>query len=369
MTRILSDGRTGLLAAILSGAAGLNITSAAEPDQIVFTDPNRPPMELLVKTETYKEIVGLLDNASQTIPLSEIKEITHAAPPHHYATAEANHDQRQWDAAITSYERAAKDPNARDWVKQYSYYNIALCHQQKPDYPRALEAYDRLLKEFPNTRFFLDAYRGRFECLMAQGKAADAEKVINDLRSQAGSTGMPEWLPQADLMQTEPLMIQGKHAQALEIFARLASDRRPEVRLAGLRGQLRAMALLRDWARLRPLAAKVVQSESDPDALAGAYNGLGDADLAEGKAKEALWSYLRAAVQLAPQNISEVENARALYGAGAAFAKTADGMTDREQKDAYRGRAVQNFKELVNRFPDSPQAKSDAGDLKKLGAQ
>ncbi len=338
-------------------------------DKIIFVDEKQPPIEVVLTKESFKEIIGTLSGSAQRYTLGEIREIIHAEPPPSYQSGETHREQGQWENAVTAFERAARDANARPWVKQYAYFQIAECRRLQGDAAKALPAYDRLLQEFPDTRFFLDVYRARFDLQMSAKRPADAAKVVADLRAQANANGMKEWLRHADAMEAGAFEAQAKYKEAFDKYASLAADKDAEIRSQGLRGQIRCLALLKDWSRLRPLASGVLQRESDAGLLAAAYNGIGDADLGEGKAKDALWSFLRVIVSLASKKIDPVEHARALFGAGASFAKAAEAMTDKEQKTTWQGRAVQNFRELRNRFPDSPLAPLAAGELRKLGTE
>ena len=351
----------GVLAGIASGQP------KAEPDKIIFADDKQPSIEVMITKESFKEVIGTLSGSAQRYTLGEIREIVHAEAPPSYQSGETHREKGEWENAVAAFERAARDANARPWVKQYAYFQIAECRRLQGDAAKALQAYDRLLQEFPDTRFYLDVYRARFDLQMSAKNPAAAAKVVTDLRAQANANGMKEWLRHADAMEAGAFEAQGKYKEAFDKYASLAADKDAEIRSQGLRGQIRCLAQLKDWGRLRPLASSVLVKESDPDLLAAAYNGMGDADRGEGKAKDALWSYLRVIVSLASRKIDPDEHARALFGAGASFAKGAETMTDKEQKTTWQGRAVQNFRELRNRYPDSPLAPLAAGELRKLG--
>lgn len=185
----------------IAAVAAVLLTAHAAADEIHLFN-GKPRKDVTILTETFKEISFRLPSVrqAQTVAAADVKEVVHDSYTDTYIMGLEAMSVGDFKKAAMMFAAEAGDPPARkQWLGQYARFNEGECYRAQRDWDAALAAYDKLLREDPETRFYGDAFIKRAQCYQAQGKMAEAKKAFNDLKGEVGSKGLPKrWTLVAD---------------------------------------------------------------------------------------------------------------------------------------------------------------------------
>lgn len=341
-----------VLALPLAAAAAL-LQAPALADEIRFVDGSSQKVEE-ISEESYDVVKAKVAGTPQTYQTERILEVVHDAFPPAYEDAQKAEKRLDYVAAAAGYARVAESARAGDWVKQYALFHAAECLRHADDLQGARAAYDRLLKEFPKSRFYPHAKLGLGLVDLATGKAGDARKAFKALEDEVGSKRLGEvFRLEAQLHAAQAFEAEGNDGEAQALYGKVAKDavRRKELARVAYDARVRELAMVgksNPDRAVKDLLETVDKTDCPPAARALGYNVLGDCYTKLNKPKQALLAYLRVALDRELKQVS-TEVPRALYSAAKAFEQT-KGPDWKERAESLR-------KELRESFPSSPWAR------------
>jgi tetratricopeptide (TPR) repeat protein len=249
----------------------------------------------------------------------------------------------------------------RPMTVQQALFYAAFAEQRLGKDEEAVASYTRLLKEFPKGRYLRLAAENLIQLHVSRSNEAAARAALDELTQSAkGEEGVD-----ALLQLLEARLVEGKGdlAAARERYAALESMAGAPAELVQ-EGKLgRARTLLADGksAEAEPILRALIAESQSPRVQSGAWNGIGQIQSVEGRAKkdserilEGLYAYLRTVVQYKPlPGESTEEYERALAGAAACFEMLSELEQNPEKKKVWRERHRERIEQLELEYPGS----------------
>ncbi|MBM4049470.1 MAG: tetratricopeptide repeat protein [Planctomycetes bacterium] len=306
-----------------------------------------------VAADTYEKVdveVTGADGQKSVVssPAAEVREVRYGDQPSAYAQAMFDQKQGKHEAVVAGLDKLLKDPKSPRWMPQYALLNMATSYvawaeRDKAQYAQAQAAFERLVKEVPNSRFTVEARLGLSQCCMALGQHDKAAAALADL--VAGKFGEGPAL-QGELLAGKSLEAQEKVADAEKKYAAVAARGEkgfPELATAGLLNRAGCLTKMQKYADAQGILVKLAKEAQTEDLKALAYNNLGECLLAQKELREAQLAFLRVVVLYFKV---KDEHGRALYWSGQCFEKRGD-----------PSRANELYDELRSKYPNSAWAK------------
>src|SRR6185503_9975194 len=247
----------------------------------------------------------------------------------------------------------------RPMIVQQARFHLAYAEQRMGKTSEATAGYTKLLQDFPKSRYLREAAENLLTLRLGENDAAGAQSVLDSLAQ--GAKGVDGIEPLIGLLEARLLEGQDKNTEAGQRFAAVEA-------LAGARADLvqeaklgRARVLLREnkAAEAEPIFRALITESPLPRVQSGAWNGLGELQAADGRAKknserilDALYAYLRSVVQYKPlPGESTEEYERALAGAATCFKYLSELEQNPEKKKLHRER--ERLEQLQLEYPSS----------------
>lgn len=283
-----------------------------------------------VVKETWAEVKYKIKGIDATAKWEDIASIDYDEIPDPFKQAEASLAQGDFERAKDGYTKFLKEKDDFDNPEVFepkAYYGLArsllLLAPSKKDMDKFLENADKFFRRVADgdNRLVGDALVGLIDCKIAIQDFAGAKKAADALRDKKLND---YYNMMSELYQCHISFFQKDYKEAVRKYESLAGRARRDnkvvygIALVGKGKSLMASGSVKEAQQ----AFEDVLSNSDTqEALAGAYNGLGDVYRSEKKHKESLMAYLRVVVLY-----SEVhsELPKALYYAGNAFLNLKD---------------------------------------------
>jgi TolA-binding protein len=172
--------------------------------------------------EAEKRPQPALDTYRQVIERYRQSELAEAA---HLRRGEIFAAQENWGAALQEYQQALAAARS-DVVRIDALYGIARAQHELKQYDAAVEAYRRLALEFPTNRFTAASLRGLAQIYTQTGRKAEAKQTWQALlgRAPKDATAAEAHVELGLILQSD-----GEHRQALEHFHQALSQGTPEL--------------------------------------------------------------------------------------------------------------------------------------------
>lgn len=337
---------------ILGSILAANV--AAQTDEIRFRPaPGQTAGRVMrgtINAETPREVRIQVNNRPETVPLDEIAEITYAGTPPAFLEAKVREKAGDFEAALGSYEKAAAAAGLKPFVAQQVRYSYAAAlaasiAEDESRTDKAVKALQDFVKTYPNGRHTAPAYETLLNLARGSSDTARIEAVLDELAKIPGEQA------RASVLKADTLVDQGKADEAVRAIDAVNSQIPEKSSLARLAESVRIKALVTqkklDEAESRARQLIDAADPADTEALAHAYNALGDCLRAAGKPKDALIAYLHNDILF--DSVSN-EHARAL----AAITQL---WRTLEKPD----RAEQTLSKLATAYPRSPWLKKAQG--------
>lgn len=363
---------TGLLLAACAmfstGAEGQ--TDLESTDTVFFKDAAKKPLKGRVASETFKEIVVVVEGGKIPVTASNVDRIEYGTVPAYYDRAQEKSRRGDWKEAAEQFRKALSEArNSDKRFEQHCLYYWALCLTRMGQWADAIGKWEELLKQVPETRYFAEAYEELVRCELARGDAAAAKKRVEEGLAAAKGKGLADskrW--RLDLMGCEILEAQKKFLPAKDEYLGLARtiDKSDPVlaHLAKLRAA-RCLVELGQGPQAKQLCEEILRAKlTDAVVMAGTWNTLGDLHRMEAETKknpsllrEALMAYLRGVVLYVPEEGQEpAEHQKALFWSAYCHDLLKDTINDPKAREVYRDRARDLYGELIQAYEGSPLA-------------
>lgn len=326
-----------------------------------------------IKSEDFEGVV-LDGKTDKTIAWKDIQVdgISYAGAAQ-YQSAKEQFAGGKLDEALKAFEELKNEKNVRPVLKQHALYYIPFILQRQGKFDQALVGYKELLTAFPKSRYLLDVGDNYVSLFIAKKDSAGGAKAVDALANDALTAGVDGSISAAMNVQKGRLLEdQNKYpeAQAAYTVAERAPGVSPIVIAKAILGQGRCAIALGDKQKAEGLFRKVANSDGPSVVLAGAWNGLGDLLLEEGrgagagkkadpdKILDALYCYLRGVVQYSPlpgDPTNEYE--RSLAFSAQCFEYLSQLDPKPESKASNKARAEARKDQLRREFPNSTYLK------------
>jgi tetratricopeptide (TPR) repeat protein len=349
-----------LAAACLLVCAALCGTAQAQ-DKIVSKDGKERKAKVL--SEDFDGLKLSMEGGSLTVPWKDVDTILYGGATKYHEAIDAFAAEGP-GAAVPLLEEVAADEKLRPVLLHGTLYHLGLAQKQLGNVDASIAAFEKLLQQFPRSRYLVPAGTSLLSLYVAKGDPAGAARTLDAALAAAGSSGSTGGVQVGfDFLRGRVLEEQGKYPDAERLFQSVAGATGDDAhvalaaKLALGRCAQRANRNGDAEQRYRELVAQAAPNE----VLAGAWNGLGDLALAEGSAqrdqdglRSALFAYLRGVVLYVPgRGQATDEHERALAGASRAFRAISELEADAARKKLFQDRAQQRRAQLAAEFPSS----------------
>ncbi len=309
-------GCSTIRAAVLAIAA-LAVVNAATADTIHLKSGSTLD-NVDVKKETYKEVVYRQRPIPNDITrdLSEVARVEYDRVPSGYNEGVEAMKVGSFDEAIA----ALKDVNDRSPLYQYALYRIAESHRSAGRSDEAIAAYDKLMSEVSDSKFYPESLAAKAATLSVQKKTAEAKKIYQQLERDTKSKGFDSsWEYEAKFRIA---LLEGKGRRDFENMARDFERKAPSI---AAKARLQVGYVLAEEGSypeaIRYFEGILASKDATGDARGGAWAGLAQCHIRKDQAgeadfKNATYAALRTVI-LYPDAREAMP--RALYFAGRGF--------------------------------------------------
>ncbi len=299
--------------------------------------------------------------AKKVVAWDAIQTIEYPDAPEELATGLITLGAGNLQSALEQFQTVLATEEMRPMIVQQALFYLAYAQQQLGQVDGALASYAKLFEDFPRSRYLQQAAENVIELHLQKGDAAAAEKLLGDLERGAKDAEGAETV--LGLLQARLLEGQGKQAEAREKYAAVEglAGAAPSLVQEAKLGRARMLLAEGKAAETEPLLRGLVMESQNPRVQSGAWNGLGEIALADGRARkngdrilEALYAHLRTVVQYKPlPGESTAEYERALSGSATCFKYLSELEQNTEKKKLLRDRERERDEQLKREFPNS----------------
>jgi tetratricopeptide (TPR) repeat protein len=369
----------GLLIIIVVVISLQHIIAQENADSVSWTEDQGKSMKEEfgeITNETFAGIELKVKAVLRKIPLDQIRNITYRDEPPQYMQARELKENGKYLQAIELYNKILSDSRLRTVFKQHILYNIGESYQLAGQLDDASKAYDELLKTYPDSRYFREAYFNKSQCA-AKKDYKIALDILDDAKVKAKQKNLEDrFVLEIDFRKAIIMEDNNKFDDAKAIYSRLSqvAQREPSILYRALVGVGRIEIANKNFADAEKAFNEVIEKSDDFLANAGAYNGRADCIIARSSSpdaktyKNALFDYLHSKV-LYPAQPGEpgIEEEKATYYAAYCFEKLAQSLAA-EKKKVYINNARALYQELKEKFSRSrfiPEANKRLSELGK----
>jgi hypothetical protein len=246
-------------------------------------------------------------------------------------------------------------------IVQQALFHLAYALQRMGKAGDADARYAKLLQDFPKGRYLRQAAENLLELRLAANDVPGAQSLLASVSE--GAKGVEGIEPLIGLLEARLLEGQGKNSEAGQRFAAVEATAGASPGIVQEARLGRARVLLREnkGAEAEPMFRALITESSLARVQSGAWNGLGELQAADGRAKknaerilDALYAYLRSVVQYKPlPGESTEEYERALAGAATCFKYLSELEQNPEKKKLHRDRERERLEQLQLEYPSS----------------
>jgi tetratricopeptide (TPR) repeat protein len=303
-----------------------------------------------ITKETYSQIeyrrAGV--SSKQTVDVAEVVSVEYSKTSKDWREAQDLLAAGNMGAAAGSFLNVADDEDLDAFLRAAALANAGDALVVNGNYGDALGFYDELLQKYPSTRHLARALLGKGTCLFYTRKLADADKVLEQLKTDATGKKLGDrWAMEAEFLLLWSAEAQGKPG-VVDGYKALRAKARGSYPGISNKAALRMGRVQLEGQNVRDAEAlfdEILESRLDTDSevVAGAYNGRGRCNfgrgqglMSQGRAEEALPYFHDALLDFLRVHVSYPgvfkEQAESLYFAGQSFLNVA--ALDPEASDA-----------------------------------
>ena len=359
--------RRRVIAALLPLAAASLLAGSAraqEKDTIQFKDGKSETG--FIKSEEYGGITfNPAKGAARTIEWKDVAPngITYVGSAE-FQSAKDAFDAGKFAEALPKFQEILGDAKLRAVLKQNAEYFVATIHQRGGEYDPAIEAYKKLVADFPKSRWLMEVGEGLVSCYMAKKDPAAAAKSLDELSTAATAAGVEaSFNSVVNVLKGRLNEEQGKFAEAQAAYGVVAKANGVPVSISqkARLGEARCMVALNKKADAKTVFQALTKEDAPNAVLAGAWNGIADLTVEEARASQndpeklldALLCYMRGVVQYAPlPGEPYTEYKRSLRGSATVFKFISEVEKNKERSALYKQRAAEREEQFKKEFPN-----------------
>ena len=348
------------------------LAAPAPADTIHLTD-GKAIEDVDVDQETLQEVTYRSGSKRESVPSAKVLSIDYSGMPQLVDRARLAASEGAFADAATdlrTYVDGFLAGNKREryqWAPAHAARRLIELNRMIGGADGVIEAADRLIESFPESRHVPAAYLARAEAQAAKGSADQAQRTLQQLEELVLSKSLsPRWRLEAQLAKVlyDPALKAAQKREALIRVSSEAGSEFPTVRNAADVAEAEVLLASKQVEDAERIFRRVIDDPKAGSAtLAAAYTGLGDVlyqraaakggDEAKPIFRQALLAYMRVVVNHEDQ-IGYVP--KALFYAGRSF----DQIGDEGARDSARKLYIA----VVRDYPGSSWATEARGFLK-----
>lgn len=303
-----------------------------------------------INAESPVELRIQVGGKAESFKLEDVAEVTYGGMPSAYIEAEVREKGGDFTAALDGFKRAANASGLRPFVAQQVKFKYAetlalAAGEDEKMTDEAITVLQDFVKTYPASRNAPVALERLLNLVRSGDDQSRIDSVIADMSKIAGAQ------TRANLLKADLLVDRNQADEALKLLdatrAQIAKGSEIEKMSQSIR--IKALVNKKELAEAEKQARALIDSSApnDFDALASAYNSLGDCLRAAGKPKDALIAYLHTEILF--DRVAS-EHARALAA-----------ITELWRVLEKPDRAEQSLNKLAVTYPRSPWLKKAQG--------
>ena len=352
-------GRAAMALLLCAVAAGVGQAQ----DKIILKDgKERTGVKIL--SEDYDRVRFQVGQAASTLKWTEVDSIRYSNAPKYDKAIETVVGGKAAEA-VPLLEAVLAEDKLRPPLRHGALYHLGLAQQKLGKTDEAVATYEKLLTEFPTSRYLFTVSTNLLAMLSAKGDLDRASKILDTTLANARTSESDSSLQAGfDLLRAKVFELQKKLPDAERTYERAANatDAPPELVASAKLGLARCAQQAGRTSDAEKKYRDIVGLDAPNEVLAGAWNGIGDIALAAATSKRdpeglrlAMFAYLRGVVLYVPGRGGgpTEEHERALAGASKAFKAIGELETDAELKRLFLDRAKKQRDQLVATYPTS----------------
>lgn len=314
-------------------------------DQVLLTNGERLSGKVLKESWKGVQLDKNMDGTTDVVyKLEEVKEVVYGNKPKYLGEAgKLRGKPESTTKYINTLKRAYFDRATSKWQLQHAYYELAKQYEElsaRDDQylPKALDAYQKLLDDIPETRYALRLRMDLGEMFLSRGELEKSRKNFQGLIG--GGFGQKiETL--ASFRQIQTYLLQDNPDGAAKVLNRLDADKLDGLNRAKLDVLSTEVLLGRGrYDEAYDALLKILSRENSGAIQPEVYVVLGDVFRMRGQPEDAMLAYLR--THLMYKKVDSITHARALVG----MTKVSRRMNRKDRVHWFRT-------ELLKRFPGS----------------
>lgn len=352
---------TALLAALLMlQAAGAGAAAQADKKDRV-TLFRGAPVEGEVQRDTWKDVGVKVGTAVQTLASKDVQKIEYWDAPPAFKGAMGSFEQEKWAEALSALGSAEEYANSKEkgvvkprgWFPSYLAYYRGHCMMQVGRTDDALRQFEKIRKDFKDSRFLLQAYESTLEGYREKGDVAKMDEFEKEIEQAPGELKLDLQI-RARRQRAELLFDKAKYEDAKRLFETITTAADPEVATAGTSGVMRSLTALKDAAGVEAYANKVLATSGQPALQLLASNALGETAFEKKNFGQARDRYIQSVVRFNPGRTGtgiEREHEKALYRLAQCYEQLLAALTDAKAKETMATMAASTYRELSVEYP------------------
>jgi tetratricopeptide (TPR) repeat protein len=348
-----------VLAAVLLAPAQAGAQAAQQKDRV--TTKRGSVVEGTVQKDTWKEVVVQVGAASQTVPTADVSKVEYYDAPPAFKGAMAAIDSEKWseaNSALTSAEEYANSKEKgvikpRAWFAPYLAYFRGFCQMQLGQYDNAIKQFERIRKDFKESRFLPESYDRALQCFRERQDEKGMLAVETEI-GQAPAEIKNELQVRAKKQRAELLYDKNNYGEARAIFDQIKGSGDPEISRDATAGIIRCLKGLKDTAGLQTFCNNVLSAAQDPGLLLIASNALGDIHFEKKEWVKAREFYVQSVVKYNPGRTGtgiERDHEQAIFRLARCYQELMDAAKDAKAKEFFQTAASSAYREVAIEYP------------------
>lgn len=345
-------------------------------DRIYLRNQKDPEVGEITK-ENFEKVELRISGGTKEFLLEDIKSIRYDREPTKYLTARKAMNRGEYVQAIESYRKLLKE-NVRKIFKQHIMFHLALCLQKSNQCDEAIQVYDDLLKEIPDTRYFRKAQLNKANCyLKKQMPEAGITSVDKGIQQAYQIKIKEEFIHRLNLLKGR-FLENSDFSKALVHYKQLEMDalHYQEIVDNALAGRGRCYLQDNRFKQAESAFKTVAGRSKDRIALGSAYAGLGDCYFEQAKqAKTSVSRYKKTIMEgylwtwvlyRPPEGESMDDYARSGYWAAYCFEMMGNLFEEEKLRERYREYARKTYERVRDQFPGTTWNKKSQERLSQM---
>jgi TolA-binding protein len=177
---------------------------------------------IILKDGTTKEVPSVLDenfanlryrwgSKEERMPIRDVKQVVYHDAPGEWHNAMGLFASKKYQEALAEFDTAMNTGGVRTWIQQYALFYMAECNRKlgknnRANYRTAIEKYEELLANVPETRFLPEAMYYIGDCHTQLENYDKAVAAFRKLQTEVSKKALTQsWALEADLAEGKVL--------------------------------------------------------------------------------------------------------------------------------------------------------------------